>query len=385
MVKFCGKCGTRLDVKTGLCTKCNADEIISIHLKKQRRKRILTVCIITAFVFVISTAVAIFGLFCLKKRNLLSEAPSTISTDNVQEVTTQPETTMETLSPVEEFLENWILPQHELLEDRKEITIPYKVLKYDTFIEMEPGPIALLATEVADVDGNGYEDVTAISLWATEPHIPNGEVQIEDGLCELETRIEVDFFDENGHTYAAFGFIENTCAKESVTFVRDGSNLIRIVGSDGANDYSKDSWMPISNVLSGHLDELTLFDLNNEEKSKFDYSASRYIHFDDKKWSTDGVQYNTNREVGTLFDSHSTLSGMYYSELAACQQIVSTLRDVYGVADWDIQPFNWETRWENDFLPDAALNQQLCTFSIRCTPSEQASSGIMTITVENEK
>lgn len=385
MAKFCGKCGTRLDVKTGLCPKCDADEVVSIHLKRKRRKRILAVCIITVSFLVIGTVAAIFGLSCLEKRDLLSEAPSTISTDNVQEVITQPGTTMETLSPIEEFLGNWMLPQYELLEDRKEITVPYKVIKYDTFVEMEPGPIALLAAEQADVDGNGYDDSIVISLWANEPYVTDTDTIIEDGLCEIETRIDVNFFDENGHTYASFGFIKDTCAKESVTFVRKGSSLIRVLGSDGANDYTKGPWMPVSSVQSGHLDELNLMDLNKGEKSEFDYFASRYVQFNEKKWSAVGVQYNTNRDTSTLFDSYTSLSGIYDSEQAACQQIVTTLRDVYDVEDWDIQPFDWDTRWENDFLPNVTLEQTLCTFSIRCAPSEQASSGVMTITVESEK
>ena len=46
MAKFCGKCGTKLDEKTGLCPKCEKENIAQENVKqknvvlnrKQRRK-----------------------------------------------------------------------------------------------------------------------------------------------------------------------------------------------------------------------------------------------------------------------------------------------------------------------------------------------------------
>lgn len=77
MAKFCGKCGARLDEKTGLCPKCNPEEPKkNSKLRKKdnnasKGKRIFLKCILI-FVFV---CVVIFGAYCLLIYNEFIEMP----------------------------------------------------------------------------------------------------------------------------------------------------------------------------------------------------------------------------------------------------------------------------------------------------------------------
>lgn len=59
MANFCGKCGGRLDEKTGLCPRCQSEKIVALGKKKNEKRRVLKTLLLL-FLVVLMIAVGMF-------------------------------------------------------------------------------------------------------------------------------------------------------------------------------------------------------------------------------------------------------------------------------------------------------------------------------------
>lgn len=65
MAKYCKNCGARVDSITGLCRKCDEDEIINLYLKDQERKRKIRKCIKCVLIALLVLGVLLAGVLAL--------------------------------------------------------------------------------------------------------------------------------------------------------------------------------------------------------------------------------------------------------------------------------------------------------------------------------
>lgn len=405
MAKFCGKCGTRLDIKTGLCPKCDAEEIVSEYQKQRRKKRILAASIITLAIIAIGTAATMYALAQMQKLRLPEEdSPSEVTlqiptSEHITEAETQSlETTAEpfpTQDPYEAYLENVIYPQYGQLQN--ELTIPYRGYYNQTenenpaasFFEIQDSLPGLLAVSKADYNMDAKEDLLVITLddYAPGPFYEKHFGNL-DGLAEISINATLYTCNEDGKVEQTWReqcvSIKHPRIKEAVSFYKTACGFVICSSHDRNNsfiDTKKELWFPLENLIAtDHLDQIDVYELCNITQRGKAFSCWRNA-------TNRGARYMSSLPGPVYLYSCVKWEEMQYSsEQEACEKLSSTLQNDYGIPDFELQPFSWKNRWGNSFLPQTELDGLICSISMESTATKQVSDhetgGSMTITVE---
>lgn len=426
---YCGKCGSKLDSK-GRCPQCSPPE----HGKSK-----VWLVILTAVIIIGGLAVP----FCFGRTDrskpkepaettvLTTESEaSEPETENTEHEVTEPNSTADV------FLREQIEPLFGPVQN--ELSIPYCSFLYvpetedytagGTYYGVDSGPIALLATEKKDYDHNGVEDllVIALSAYDADPAIVKA-CEIPSGMNDLYIDLLVYYFDETDNCIRSdiTRFQLGANGQETVALCNADNRVLYLESFDESSSYDLDTgiYYAVTNNITGHSDEVSVYDLSSADGITSDYAAYRKIYFDSAAqnvYDTDyiahgeidneqkvydiveGVTNWTRRDMGVLLycakyspDLTDESSGfwidkmtgvaawepdMVRTEQEVCEKISKSLQTRYGADCIAINSVgmteSWERRWENTFVPDDHNDDLLCLVSMESSVSQLREDGL---------
>lgn len=400
---FCGKCGAQIDKTTKLCLNCDRQKIVDLYLKIQRRKwiwkQIRRVCLVLLILAVVVTAgLDLFGVIQL---------PEFMSPKKVFESWSW----HPFASPADKYLRDEILPQYAGQEDI--LTIPVRgyfntksEMSFRTFYEIERGPVALLSYVKDDYDDDGKEELLTVSIEAVAPQGGIAEeTPLSENMNSLEMRFTLFKFDAKGNVSEHSDYIPISAVINETTILSKKDNQFLVSSAyDRADLIASDEkrYYPITegNPHCDHIDSISSFIVNENMEIVEDFGISRNVWYDIGKGQWTSCSYYAPLEIedreSDLYYRYASPTtffpqgekAMYDSEKEACEKINELLPQL-GIEDLKIEPFSWDTRWENTFLPDSMNENILCAISIKGSPCEKVAeyetAGEMTLTVEKAR
>lgn len=394
------------------------------------------------FTLLLLALALLFSLTACGGATAVQETTETV-TETTELVTegTEPE------SAADAFLREQILPLFGTVQT--ELNIPYCSFLYvpetedytigGTYYEVGRGLIALLATEEEDYDCNGVEDLMVIGLssYGAEPAIVEA-CQIPSGMNELYIDLLVYYFDEFGDCIRSedTGFQIGTNGQETIALCSAGNRVLYLESFDESSNYDFNAriYNAVTNQVTGHSDEVSVYNLSGEEGITSDYTAYRKSYYDQAAQYVYDTDYIVRGEIANeqkIYDMVEKIGNWIRSDMGVllyCAQNSPSLTDesrgywidpMTGVAAWEpdmarteqevcekinkslqtrygadcikISPVGitecWEHRWENTFVPDYSNDDLLCLVSVEATEAQPQENGLIggTMTIRIEK
>lgn len=373
MARFCGKCGNRLDKKTGLCLEC--DKVAENAIRKKYRIRTLSL---------LSTILLLGGLgFFVWHRNQppVAKEAWAPSVENTDAETRLKETEL-FMDAIDVYFQNEIIskyPQQNALSIQyrswcyKEENSAQGVVYYDT----DEGPLAIIGTSRADYNRDGVEDLLVVSLDAEavsdyDRKMYNSLEQdgLLDGLCTLLLSAKVHFFDKAGETHSAdcYSWHIAPTLDQALEFSRIGDQLVICWSYDGGSDldFDKELYFPVTSDTTSHFDAIWIPDFVSDNKA-LEYRADRNLYGSSRQETATGVTYNArigDESIKLYYTVNTSGNVMYHSEEEACEYITSQLLIPYGVKNTTFKPTSWKTRWEHTFLSGGKADGFICSINL---------------------
>jgi len=274
----------------------------------------------------------------------------------------------------EQYLRERVLPYYEAEDSTHTLTYycqtynpeSYSSLTEDNMYCGDKPKDVLLAYNICDIDGNGFNDLVlatayysdAISLFDYSG-VASGEKifslvhGIDTFLFDQDGRVSMKYHEGNGN----FGDVSGT--PEKFYFFFSGKYFVSISACDFSEADINDVYYPVTDIVKWHTESLSIeeFDIESGEY-RYVSGLTRFVKEDE-------VRYYDDFELNNcIYSSTNPDYGEFLSEEEAINKVYNALSSL-AINNVIIEPTSWEQRWEKIIRTTPYAGQPVTIFEQR--------------------